>query len=133
MNFLVYRWMGLQPGGGGAYKRQFTVKTLVYGTFPSLNKILTVLVCNNSVDLLFVVAGGHISEKMNFIKSIIDRFVMGTNNTRVGVLAVGLLNNSTLPLDDLESLETLESFIESSSGQLPSVEQFLRPDVGKVG
>ena len=105
----------------------------MYGKFPSLNKILTVLVCNNSVDLLFVVAGGHIPEKMNFIKSIIDRFVMGTNNTRVGVLAVGSLNNSTLPLDDLESLETLESFIESSSGQLPSVEQFLRPDVGKVG
>lgn len=105
----------------------------MYGTFPSLNQIFTVLVCNNAVDLLFVIGEGHMSVKMNFMKSIIDRFVMGTNNTRVGVLAVSLLNDSTLPLDALESLESLQSFIESSSGQLPSVEQFLRPDVGKVG
>lgn len=105
----------------------------MYSTFPSLNKILTVLVCNNSVDLLFVIAGGPVSVKKNFMKSIMDRFVMGTNNTRVGVLAEGSLNDSTLPLDAPESLETLQSFNESSSGQLPSVEQFLRPGVGKVG
>ena len=105
----------------------------MYGTLISLYKMLIVLVCNNSVDLLFAIGGGHMSVKMNFMKSIIDRFVIGTNNTRVGALAVGLLNDTTLPLDALESLQSLQSFIESSNDSLPSVELFLRADVGKVG
>ena len=90
-------------------------------------------VCENSVELLFAISGGHMSIKMNFIKSIMDTFIIGKNNTRVLILAVGLINDTVVPLDLFDRPESLQSIIENNNGSLPSIEQLLRHDMVKVG
>ena len=72
------------------------------------------------------------SIKKNFIQSIVDKFVVGKNDTRVGVVALGFLDDTVLPLDALESASSLGSYINNDNGSLPSITEFLRPDVGKV-
>lgn len=72
------------------------------------------------------------SVKMNFIKSIRDKFVIGDNDTRVGALAVGLVDDAVLPLNVLESSRLLQSYMENNNDSLISIGEFLRPDVGKV-
>lgn len=85
--------------------------------------------CGKPVDLLFIVERGELSIEGNFIQSIVDKFLLGENDTRIGVVALGLLDDLVLPLDALESLSSFNSYINSS---LPSIAGFLRPDVAKV-
>ena len=85
--------------------------------------------CGKPVDLLFIVEGGELSIKGNFIQSIVDKFLLGENDTRVGVVALGLLDDLVLPLD---SLESFSSFMSYKNASLPSIAEFLRPDVAKV-
>ena len=85
--------------------------------------------CGKPVDLLFIVEGGELSIKGNFIQSIVDKFLLGENDTRVGVVALGLLDDLVLPLDALESFS---SFMSYKNASLPSIAEFLRPDVAKV-
>ena len=85
--------------------------------------------CGKPVDLLFIVEGGKLSIKGNFIQSIVDKFLLGENDTRVGVVALGLLDDLVLPLDALESFS---SFMSYKNASLPSIAEFLRPDVAKV-
>ena len=72
------------------------------------------------------------SIKMDLINAITDTFVIGKNDTRVGALALGLSDDTVLPLDALESQSSLQSYIVKNNGSLPSIAEFLRPDVGKV-
>ena len=85
--------------------------------------------CGKPVDLLFIVEGGELSIEGNFIQSIVDKFFLGENDTRVGVVALGLLDDLVLPLD---SLESFSSFMSYKNASLPSIAEFLRPDVAKV-
>lgn len=85
--------------------------------------------CGKPVDLLFIVEGGELSIKGNFIQSIVDKFLLGENDTRIGVVALGLSDDLVLPLDALEIFSSFNSYINSS---LPSIAGFLRPDVAKV-
>ena len=85
--------------------------------------------CGKPVDLLFIVEGGELSIKGNFIQSIVDKFLLGENDTRIGVVALGLSDDLVLPLDALESFSSFNSYINSS---LSSIAGFLRPDVAKV-
>ena len=85
--------------------------------------------CGKPVDLLFIVEGGELSIEGNFIQSIVDKFLLGENDTRVGVVALGLLDDLVLPLD---SLESFSSFMSYKNASLPSIAEFLRPDVAKV-
>ena len=85
--------------------------------------------CGKPVDLLFIVEGGELSIEGNFIQSIADKFLLGENDTRVGVVALGLLDDLVLPLDALESFS---SFMSYKNASLPSIAEFLRPDVAKV-
>ena len=85
--------------------------------------------CSKPVDLLFIVEGGELSIEGNFIQSIVDKFLLGENDTRVGVVALGLLDDLVLPLDALESFS---SFMSYKNASLPSIAEFLRPDVAKV-
>lgn len=85
--------------------------------------------CGKPVDLLFIVEGGELSIEGNFIQSIVDKFLVGENDTRVGVVALGLLHDLVLPLDALESFS---SFMSYKNASLPSIVEFLRPDVAKV-
>lgn len=85
--------------------------------------------CGKPVDLLFIVEGGELSIKENFIQSIADKF-LGENDTLIGVVALGLSDDLVLPLDALESFSSFNSHINSS---LPSIAEFLRPDFAKVG
>lgn len=47
------------------------------------------LVCNNFVDLLFVMDGGNLLIKRNFMKVLIDKFYIGINDICVGLLLIG--------------------------------------------
>ena len=85
--------------------------------------------CGKPVDLLFIVEGGELSIEGNFIQSIVDKFLLGENDTRVGVVSLGLLDDLVLPLDALESFS---SFMSYKNASLPSIAEFLRPDVAKV-
>ena len=85
--------------------------------------------CGKPVDLLFIVEGGELSIEGNFIQSVVDKFLLGENDTRVGVVALGLLDDLVLPLD---SLESFSSFMSYKNASLPSIAEFLRPDVAKV-
>jgi len=85
--------------------------------------------CGKPVDLLFIIEGGELSIEGNFIQSIVDKFLLGENDTRVGVVALGLLDDLVLPLDALESFS---SFMSYKNASLPSIAEFLRPDVAKV-
>ena len=84
------------------------------------------------MDLLFVLDGGHLLFKSNFVKSIMDRFVVGSNHTRGKFVAIGLLNNTVFPLNLLEDQSRFDSYIKNDDLPSITVEDFLRPDVVKV-
>lgn len=103
------------------------------------------LACNNSVDLLFVMDGGNLPIKRNFMKALIDKFYIGTNDTRVGLLLTGGVRQVVRPFSASQSVDAIKTYIDrlKDVGSSPGITsgltraseaiKDLRPDVKQVG
>lgn len=103
------------------------------------------LACNNSVDLLFIMDGGNLPIKKNFMKAVIDKFHIGVNDTRVGLLLIGASDEAVRPFSASQSIDAIKSYIDGlkdvgtspgiTSGLAKALEAIKdkRPDVKQVG
>ena len=104
------------------------------------------LACNNSVDLLFVMDGGSLPIKRNFMKALIDKFYIGINETRVGLLLTGGgVGQAMRPFSASQSVDAIKTYIDGLKdvGSSPGITSGLtraleiikdqRPHVKQVG
>ena len=70
------------------------------------------LACNNSVDLLFVMDGGTLPIKKNFMKAVIDKFYIGVSDTRVGLLLTGGVGEVMRPFSASQSVDAIKTYLD---------------------
>lgn len=74
-----------------------------------------VVACSNRVDLLFVLDGGNLEVKKNFIKAVIDKFNIGPNDTRVGMVLSDADDFYLISFNDTQSADLVKLDIDSVS------------------
>jgi len=89
--------------------------------------------------------GGNLLMKKNFLKAVIDKFYIGMNDTRVGLLLTGGVREVVRPFSASQSVDAIQAFIDGlrdvgsspgiTSGLTRALEVIkdLRPEVKQVG
>ena len=89
--------------------------------------------------------GGNLPIKKNFMKAVIDKFYIGVNDTRVGILLIGAVMEATRPFSSSQSVDEIKSYIDGlkdvgsspgiTSGLTKALEAIkdVRPEVKQVG
>ena len=89
--------------------------------------------------------GGSLPIKKNFLKAVIDKFYIGINDTRVGLLLTGGVSEYARPFSASQTVEVIKAYIDGlrDVGSSPGITsgltralkviEDLRPDVKQVG
>ena len=88
--------------------------------------------------------GGNLPIKKNFMKAVVDKFFIGSNDTRVGLLLVGPVESTVRPFTASQDVSAFKSFIDGLTdvGSSPGITSGLtraletiqdrRPDMKQV-